>query len=39
MGTMCSYAGMNGVPSCGNDYLLNQVHPSDTHPTQFLPSV
>ena len=25
MGTMCSYAGENGVPSCANDYLLNQV--------------
>eukprot|EP00039_Didymoeca_costata_P030626 m.30608 g.30608 ORF g.30608 m.30608 type:complete len:811 (-) comp8218_c0_seq1:49-2481(-) len=25
MGTMCSYAGLNGVPSCANDYLLNQV--------------
>ena len=25
MGTMCSYAGLNGVPSCGNDYLLNRV--------------
>lgn len=25
MGTMCSYAGANGVPSCANDYLLNQV--------------
>jgi len=24
-GTMCSYAGLNGVPSCGNDYLLNKV--------------
>eukprot|EP00026_Physarum_polycephalum_P002953 Phypoly_transcript_02962.p1 GENE.Phypoly_transcript_02962~~Phypoly_transcript_02962.p1 ORF type:complete len:862 (+),score=98.40 Phypoly_transcript_02962:97-2586(+) len=22
---MCSYAGVNGVPSCANDYLLNQV--------------
>ena len=22
---MCSYAGLNGVPSCANDYLLNQV--------------
>ena len=25
MGTMCSYAGLNGVPSCANDYLLNKV--------------
>ena len=25
MATMCSYAGLNGVPSCANDYLLNQV--------------
>ena len=25
MATMCSYAGENGVPSCANDYLLNQV--------------
>ena len=25
MGTMCSYAGLNGIPSCANDYLLNQV--------------
>lgn len=25
MATMCSYAGLNGIPSCANDYLLNQV--------------
>lgn len=25
MGTMCSYAGLNGVPSCANDYLLNTI--------------
>ena len=25
MGTMCSYAGLNGIPSCANDYLLNKV--------------
>ena len=25
MATMCSYAGLNGVPSCANDYLLNSV--------------
>jgi hypothetical protein len=22
---MCSYAGVNGVPSCAHDYLLNEV--------------
>lgn len=25
MATMCSYAGLNSVPSCANDYLLNKV--------------
>lgn len=25
MGAMCSYAGVNGVPMCGNDYILNQI--------------
>eukprot|EP00005_Dracoamoeba_jomungandri_P000876 CAMPEP_0174251866 /NCGR_PEP_ID=MMETSP0439-20130205/1559_1 /TAXON_ID=0 /ORGANISM="Stereomyxa ramosa, Strain Chinc5" /LENGTH=746 /DNA_ID=CAMNT_0015332303 /DNA_START=231 /DNA_END=2471 /DNA_ORIENTATION=- len=25
MATMCSYAGVNGVPSCANNYLLNEV--------------
>eukprot|EP00697_Spironema_sp_BW2_P017465 gnl/Spiro4/9155_TR4822_c0_g1_i1.p1 gnl/Spiro4/9155_TR4822_c0_g1~~gnl/Spiro4/9155_TR4822_c0_g1_i1.p1 ORF type:complete len:824 (-),score=178.02 gnl/Spiro4/9155_TR4822_c0_g1_i1:109-2538(-) len=25
MAVMCSYAGVNGVPSCANDYLLNKV--------------
>ena len=25
MATMCSYAGINGVPSCANDWLLNKV--------------
>ncbi len=24
-GAMCSYASINGVPSCANDYILNQV--------------
>ena len=23
--TMCSYASINGIPSCANDYILNQV--------------
>jgi len=35
MGTMCSYAGLNGVPSCANDYLLNQVIRSKVRPVMW----
>ena len=24
-GVMCSYASINGTPSCSNDYILNQI--------------